>query len=152
MGPGDSFGEQALLSEASRRTASAVCLDAVETLSIGGREFSELRARLPLVDRFLVDVLSAQVHMLSNMLVENLHLDAETRVFRRVHALSVMYRDGEGPCVVPITQEDIASMAGTTRPTANKALRSAEAEAIIALSRGRLTVLDPERLAKLARV
>jgi len=129
LGPADSFGEQALMADTPRRTASAVCLDATQTLSIVGAEFSELRERLPLIDRFLVDVLSAQVHKLSQLLVENLHLDAETRVLRRVHGLCVSYADSSGPPVVPITQEDIATMAGTTRPTVNKALRAAKNEA-----------------------
>jgi CRP/FNR family cyclic AMP-dependent transcriptional regulator len=152
LGPGDSFGEQALMTESSRRTASAVCLDATETLSITGVDFGELRERLPAIDRFLVEVLSTQVHRLSELLVENLHLDAETRVLRRVHSLCANYESGDGMPVIPITQEDIATMAGTTRPTVNKALRVAEDDGIVTLTRGRITVLDQPRLAKRARI
>ncbi|MCC6225662.1 MAG: Crp/Fnr family transcriptional regulator [Microthrixaceae bacterium] len=146
--PGDSFGEQALLDSESRRTAAAVCLDAVETLSIGRRDFEHLRSRLPLVDRFLVEVLAAQVRRLSAMVLESLHLDADTRVFRRLASLAATYASAD----IVVTQEDLASMAGTTRPTVNKALRGAEERGMIELARGRIRVLDEAALRKRARL
>jgi CRP-like cAMP-binding protein len=140
------------MAETSRRNASAVCLDATQTLSITGSDFAELRERLPLVDRFLVEVLSAQVRKLTEQLVENLHLDAETRVLRRVHALSLNYPNDTGQSVIPLTQQDIATMAGTTRPTVNKTLRTAEDHGILTLTRGHITILDPSQLAHHAKI
>lgn len=150
MGPGDNFGEQALLADRSVRTASAVALDAVETLALHRREFDALRATNPRVDRFLVSVLAAQVRRLSGQLVDALHASVETRVARRLHDLARIYSTGELPIEVPITQEDLASMTGATRPTVNRALQDLAAGRIVALARGRTQILDPERLAKLA--
>jgi CRP/FNR family cyclic AMP-dependent transcriptional regulator len=42
-------------------------------------------------------------------------------------------------------------MAGTTRPTANRVLRGAEQDGLIALGRGRITVLDRTGIEKRAR-
>jgi hypothetical protein len=42
-------------------------------------------------------------------------------------------------------------MAGTTRPTANKVLRSGEEKGVLRISRGRIEVLDVTALTKLAR-
>ena len=52
---------------------------------------------------------------------------------------------------IPLTQEDVADMAGTTRPTANKVLRSGEEKGVLRISRGRIEVLDVTALTKLAR-
>ena len=147
LGPGDSFGEQALLSEDARRTASAVSLDAVQTLALAGSEFRDLRQRLPAVDRFLVDVLAAQVRRLSSHLVESLYVDADTRIVRRLAALVETYRAERGEVVVPVTHGDIASMAGTTRPTASRALKALEEEGLVVIGRGQMSVPDPDRLA-----
>ena len=45
------------------------------------------------------------------------------------------YEDG----VVPLTQEDIAAMAGTSRATVNRVLREEEKLGVVALARGRTT-------------
>jgi len=152
IGPRESFGDQALTQPDARRSASAVCLDAVETLSVGRREFDDLRGRLPAVDRFLVAVLSAQVRRLSSQLLESLHTDADVRVYRRIVQLTESYAGSAGDVVIPLTQDDIASLAGTTRQTVNQALKAAEQAGIVSLGRGRTTVHYPERLAKLARL
>ena len=150
MGVGEAFGEIALLSEDSRRTAAAVCLEQTETLSLGAREFADLRVRLPLVDRFLLEVLSTQVQRLSGLLLESLYLDANARIYRRLHALNISYGGEAAAVAIPVTQEDLASMAGATRPTVNKALKVAEGDGIVALTRGRITVVDADLLARRA--
>ena len=52
---------------------------------------------------------------------------------------------------IPLTQDDVAHMAGTTRPTANKVLRSGEDKGVLRISRGCIEILDTAALAKLAR-
>ena len=50
------------------------------------------------------------------------------------------------PVTVPLTQEDLASLAGTTRPTANKVPRQMEELGALRLTRGRVEILDLESL------
>jgi CRP/FNR family cyclic AMP-dependent transcriptional regulator len=156
LGPGDVFGEQALLQPDGARTASAVALEAVETLTLAARDFADLRTRFPAVERILVSILAAQVRRLSQHLSEALYLPADKRVLRRLLELCSVYGadsvDGAtGPVVVPLTQDDLASMAGTTRPTANRVLQEAVDAGYVALGRARIEVLDPEHLARRAR-
>ncbi len=87
---------------------------------------------------------------LSERLVEAYTVDAETRVVRRVLELARVY-GADPPVVVPLRQEDLAALAGTSRATTNRVLRRAEGGGLVALGRGRTTVLDPEGLARLAR-
>lgn len=150
LGPGECFGEQALLTPESRRTATVVALEAVETRMLDGREFDDLRRRHPTVERFLVDVLAAQVRRLSAQVLDALYVPAEKRIVRRLHDLVVLYGD-DGADGIPIRQEDLASMAGTTRPTANRVLKSLEDDGVIQLGRGRTVVLDAAAIARRAR-
>jgi CRP/FNR family transcriptional regulator, cyclic AMP receptor protein len=151
LGQGEAFGEGALLSATAVRTASAIALDPVETHTLHREQFEELRRANPGIDRFLVEVLAAQVRRLSAHLLEALYVPAETRVLRRVVALLDAYPCADGRAVIPVTQDDIATMAGTSRPTANRVLRTAEDAGILAIGRGRIEVLDSDALANRAK-
>ena len=43
---------------------------------------------------------------------------------------------------IPVTQEELGLMSGTTRPTVNEVLRDLERQGAVRLSRGRIMVLD----------
>jgi CRP-like cAMP-binding protein len=154
-GPGEVIGELALLGGAeSRRTATVVALERVETLVLHRDQFADLRRRHPSVDAFLLDVLASEVGRLSGLLVEALHVPADTRVVRRLLALASLYAVGEPSMVgaeVPLTQEDLASLAGTSRATVNRVVGEAEKEGLVEVRRGRVIVLDPEGLERRAR-
>ena len=49
--------------------------------------------------------------------------------------------------VVPLTQEELSNLAGTSRATVNRVLREAQGRGELALRRGRIEVLDGARLA-----
>ena len=160
LGAGSSFGEQALIDPLARRTATVVALEVCETRVLHRAEFDDLRARFPAVDRFLVEVLAAHVRRLSRQVVEALHVPVELRVVRRLVDLAELYAPDSasgapsargGLVDIPVRQEDLASMAGTTRPTANMVLKRLEADGVIALSRGHVVVLDGARLRAAAR-
>lgn len=146
-GPGEFIGELALLHETSRRTATVVALERTETLMLHRDAFVELRHRHPSVDQFLLTLLADEVRRLSNLLVEALYVPAETRVLRRLCALTGLYRDGDADPEIPLTQEDLASLAGTSRATVNKVLSNAEKAGLVEVRRGRIIVVDANALA-----
>ncbi len=151
LGPGEAFGELALLRKEAHRTASATALEPTETHSIYRTDFEELRRSHPQVERFLTEVLAQRVERLSAHLLEALYVPVGKRVLRRLHALADTYGVGKVGTVIPLTQDDLASLAGTSRPTANRIIREAEDEGLLTLGRRRITILDPDRLAKKAR-
>jgi CRP-like cAMP-binding protein len=147
--PGDFFGELAILSPGPRN-ATIVALDPVETLALHVSHFQTLRVDHPHAEGVLVHALVAEVRRLSAALVEALYLPVEKRLWRRLLELSEMY--GEDPPVeIPLTQEDLAQLAGTTRPTANRILREAEQNGVLGIGRGRIEVRDVETLRRKAR-
>lgn len=148
LGSGDVLGELALAEGATgRRTASAVALEKTETLVLSYDAFEELRKEHPTVERFLVAVLAAQVRRLSNHLVEALYVSADTRVARRLLELDDVYAGDE----ITLTQEDVATLAGTSRATVNRVVGELEAAGAVALRRGRIAIVDRDGLAKRAR-
>ena len=59
--------------------------------------------------------------------------------------------DHAQPIDVPLTQEELAELAGTTRSTVNRVLRDEEKRGTIKLERGRTVVLDAAQIARRAR-
>jgi CRP/FNR family cyclic AMP-dependent transcriptional regulator len=151
IGPGDYFGILALLDGTKpQRSAGIVALERAETLSVRKEEFEELRHRFPAVNEMLLRALGEQVRRLSDSLVEAMYTPVETRVLRRLLDAANVW-DGPVPgSVVPLNQEDLAELAGTTRPTTNKVLRQAEERGWIRVRRGRVELVDPEALGKRA--
>ncbi|HZV75987.1 MAG TPA: Crp/Fnr family transcriptional regulator [Conexibacter sp.] len=155
VGPGGAFGELALLTRdatrAAPRSATVAALEQAETLSIHQLDFKRLRTRRPQIDALLVEILATRVRELSEQLVEALHIPADTRVRRRLLDVVCAYGPAEAGAVVPLTQEELASLAGTSRATVNRVLRDEQQRGTLTLSRGRTTLVDPDALAARAR-
>ena len=147
LGPGQSFGELALLLPDARRSATVEALEAGETRSVFRDDFAALQREHPGVKDVLLRLLAEQLRRSTDRVVEAHHVDAETRVRRRLLELAATYEDG----VVPLTQEDIAAMAGTSRATVNRVLREEEKLGVVALARGRTRVLDAADLERRCR-
>jgi CRP-like cAMP-binding protein len=149
-GPGEAFGELALVSDAPR-SATVAALEPAETHSLYRREFDELRRGHPFVNRVLVAVLAAEVRRMDELIVEAFYVGADKRVLRRLRDLAGIYGDGSDSITVPLTQEDLAGLAGTSRATVNRVLRQEESRGTIMLGRGRTIVLDFAELTRRAQ-
>ena len=150
LGRGNFFGELALL-EPILRTATVVALEETETHAIRRDEFDRIREEHPSVQAFLVLVLGEQVRRLSRQVIEALHVPADRRVLRRLDELAELYGANDEPeTVIPLTQEDLASMAGTSRATVNRVLGGAEKEGVVVVGRRKVTVVDRDSLARRA--
>lgn len=152
LGPGQSFGELALLLAEARRSATVEALEEGETRSIFRDDFRALQREHPGVKDVLLRLLAEQLRRATDRLVEAHYVDAETRVRRRLVDLCDVYGAAESGVVVPLTQEDLAAMAGTARATVNRVLREEERRGTVALARGRVTVLSRAALSGRSRL
>ncbi len=100
--------------------------------------------RPPGVNQFLIDLLAGYVRRLTEQLSEMLYLPADKRVVRRLLALVPLYGEAID---IPVTQVDLASLANTSRATANQVLGRWRPSGAVGLRRGAVTVVDTERLA-----
>ena len=146
---GQIFGELALLGPAPR-SATVAALDPCETLALNRQVLEGLRAAHRSVDALLLEALATEIRRLASQLRDAMYEPAERRLYRRLAELTEMFT-GEPPVRIPLTQEDLAQLAGTTRPTINKLLRSIEDDGIIRVGRGRLEILDPAALRERGR-
>jgi CRP/FNR family transcriptional regulator, cyclic AMP receptor protein len=140
IGAGDAFGELALVSD-SRRGATVQAFSDGETLALHRDAFEALRRARPQVDRSLAVILAERARRLNELLMEAHYIDADVRVRRRLLELGEAF-DG----TIPLTQEEIAQTAGTSRATVNRVLREEEAAGAVELGRGRTTITDAAAL------
>ena len=143
LGPGEVVGEQSLVDTRRRRSASVRALEERQHVQHHVRASSRSSApNYPSVDRFLVRVLASRVDRLSTQVLEAAYDDVEARVNRRLVVLTEAYRrpDQDGSVTIRITQDELARMAGSTRPSVNRHLRRLQQAGIIELGRGRVTV------------
>jgi CRP-like cAMP-binding protein len=153
LAPGDAFGEQALVGPTQHRTATVVALETLELRHLGRDAFDGLLAEHPRVGRLLVEALALQVRRLNGLLLEAYFVSADIRVLHRLVDLVAIYEEAgsEGPIEIPLRQDAIATMAGTTRPTVNRLLRSLQQDGIVELARNRIAIVDRAGLERRAR-
>lgn len=148
-GPGDNFGETALVADGMRRSATVAALEEAETFAVYVDEFRRLRKEHPSVNQVLIGFLAEELRRQNELLLEALYIPVERRVLRRLVELSALYVDRDS--AVPLTQEELAEMAGTSRATVNRVLREEQERGTVELRRGRTVVLDVEEIAQRAR-
>jgi CRP/FNR family transcriptional regulator, cyclic AMP receptor protein len=145
-GPGGAAGLLAVHGSEAYHTSEAVALEPTETLAIRIDDFVELRRWIPALNEAVIRLVTDRALNLSRQLVEALYVSADARVILRLKMLCEVYGAGDAEVVIPLTQEDLANLAGVTRPTVNRVLKKLEDQGIIRVARGSIVVLDPERL------
>jgi CRP/FNR family cyclic AMP-dependent transcriptional regulator len=150
-GPGESFGEMALFSEDSRRSATVVALEDGETFALRCPEFKSVRAEHPVVNHVLIRFLTDELRATNERLLEALYVPVERRVLRRLVDLADLYGAGNGGVVIPLTQEVLAEMAGTSRATVNRVLNEEQERGTLSLQRGKTVIRDLDSIGARAR-
>lgn len=141
IGPGEVFGLMAVVGARARRTATVVALERSETLAIAASVFLRLRATYPEVRDAVDELVISQLAQTSDRLVEALYTPSTTRVRNRLDDLAHLYGNpADGEVVIPLSQEHLADLAGTTRETANRVLKQEEQRGRVRLSRNRIVV------------
>ena len=148
FGPGETFGRVTIPGRVTSRMGTIVALDAGETYELSRDQVRQLRASYPEVVNAIIEILSQELHWLSQRLLEVLYVDADRRVRRRLVELRRQYADGTNGAVICLTQEDLAGLAGTSRSTVNRVLRDEERQGTIAVRRGRIVLVDAAQLAR----
>jgi CRP/FNR family transcriptional regulator, cyclic AMP receptor protein len=141
-GPGDVFGLLAVLSPAGRRTATVVALERAETLAIPRSAFLHLRAAHPEVRDAVEQVLVSQVAATTDRLVEALYAPVAVRVRAHLIQLAALYGDlTTSEVTIPLSQEHLAGLSGTTRETVNRVLKQEQERGSVRLARSRIVAM-----------
>jgi CRP/FNR family transcriptional regulator, cyclic AMP receptor protein len=123
LGPGDLFGEAALLERTSPVEARALGPAEVNPLPVAALE--AVLDRHPGAASELLRLLASRLHRTAASLEEALAHDVSTRVSNRLRDLAaahgVIDRDGVR-LGLPLTQEELGRMVGASRETVNRVL------------------------------
>ncbi|MCB5175860.1 Crp/Fnr family transcriptional regulator [Microvirga lenta] len=140
LGPGDVFGEVALL-DGRPRTADAVATEPTELYVVRRRDFLDLLATKPDVAVRIIEFLCERIRWMSGQMEERALLPLPIRLAHRLVALSEDYG-----CDLHVSQEELAIFIGATRESVNRQLQTWRRQGLVELSRNRIRVLQPSRL------
>ncbi|MBX0329171.1 Crp/Fnr family transcriptional regulator [Oscillochloris sp. ZM17-4] len=145
---GDFFGELSLL-DGHERSASAVAMRATSTLTLHRAAFLQAIRTYPEIAVTVLEQLSARLRH-TNTYIEHLaSTSAPQRVIRTLLDLADQHgvlEQGTTRIDLHLTQDDLASLAGTTRETVNRVLGGLREQGLIQIERARLSVLNLAQL------
>ncbi|MEX1311692.1 MAG: Crp/Fnr family transcriptional regulator [Candidatus Sulfomarinibacteraceae bacterium] len=142
LGPGQVFGEMALL-ESAPRSASVVTLSAVEVLVINRSDFQRLLDSNPRISQRLMAILSRRLRRANSKMESLAYMDVAGRLARYLLDLARDHgqRLGNGWVVVRRpTHSDIAHSIGTSRETVSRLINEFE-EGFGLVNKGKFTYI-----------
>jgi CRP-like cAMP-binding protein len=146
LGPGDVFGELALL-DGEPRSANAIAVEASDVLLLARDEFLHFLRQHPQASLVLLSTLSHWLRRLTTQMQDTAFLDVPARLARTILRLAEAEEAVHGKAVTPrLTQTDLAGMVGTTRETLNKWLGFYEDQGLIRRDKHQIVVLRPDKL------
>ncbi len=154
LGPGDFFGELALLDDAPR-SATAEALEATETWTLHREEFINYLTDNTDFALHVLQTLARHIRRLNIQLADIFFLDLPGRLARTLLQLADQYGTytTDGTIInLSLTQTDLAEMTGATRVSINKALGRFRRAGWIRIAGRQVTLLDREALVGLTEV
>ncbi len=144
MGPGDLFGEVAVL-DGQERTADATASQATELFVLRREEFLDFLEREPKVAIKIIQLLCQRIRWQSERMEESVLQPLPIRLARRLCALA----DDFGS-EVHISQEQLGIFVGAARESVNRQLQTWRKDGILELQRGRILLQDLTKLSAIA--
>lgn len=145
MGPGDLFGEVAVL-DGQDRTADATAGEASELFVLRRDDFLTFLEREPKVAVRLIELLCQRIRWQSERMEESVLQPLPVRLARRLCALAEDFGSE-----VHISQEQLGVFVGAARESVNRQLQTWRKDGILDLQRGRILLHNINKLAAVAR-
>jgi len=152
LGPGDVIGEVAVLDEGPR-SATATAASNTTGRMVGLAGFRAFLKEHPDVHMALTVELCAKLRSANDRLEDRTEKGGDARLARAVLRLAEKFGKEEGGSVIipiALSQSDLGDLSGLTRANVNRYLRSWAEEDAIRFEKQRLSLLDSERLRRLA--
>lgn len=150
---GDVVGDMAVLSPKPRSATVVTCSETLAR-AIAGEEFRAYLLRNPCAAIEIAAMLCERLRWSNERRVDAATLNPRRRMSRVLLALvdSYGWEVEDGWYIgAPLTQEEIASLAGIRLPTAEKALRAFAEAGLVRLGYRKIIVRDPAKLREITR-
>jgi len=147
LGPGDIFGELAML-DGEARSASVEALSDCELLALPASDVRALLASNAEITVKLVIALTRRVRESNERISRQSFQTVPSRVAGVLSQLIAEEGASEGRdgITIRMTQADLAQLAGTSRESVSRFLAVLDRAGVVRVGRGRVTVLEPRRL------
>ncbi len=147
LGPGEIFGEAAVLDGLPRATG-AVALVTTVTLTWHRDDFARSLEACPRLARNLMVLLVTRMRYATRTIEELAFLDVHRRVAARILDLGRRCGVQQGGIELDLglTQSELATWVAASRESVNKVLGALRAKGLIAVDGGKITILDQRRL------
>src|ERR1700759_1256645 len=145
LGPGDLFGEVAVL-DGQDRTADATAGEATELFVLRREDFLAHLEREPRVAVKLIALLCQRIRWMSERMEEAVRQPLPVRLGRRCCALASDFGSE-----VHISQEQLGVFVGAARESVNRQLQLWRKDGILDLQRGRILLHNLKKLTAVAR-
>jgi CRP/FNR family transcriptional regulator, cyclic AMP receptor protein len=146
-GPGAFVAAYSVLGTVKRHPATIVAMEDTVVRLLRADQFESFVREQPEILRVLATALANESARFGEQLNVAYWEKAEVRVRRNVCELAEMaWHDGPGPVSVTLTHEDVAAMAGVSRPTASTTIRSGVDAGVFRWGRGKLIVDELSRV------
>jgi len=145
-------GEMFGLSEITRgndRIASAQACEDSEVMSIPRDQFNSFLMHHPKAAFLILHILSCRMRVLSDMLVNLVSDNVNTRLAKLILRLGAQYGTREGKVIhldIHLTHQEIADMIGTTRQTVTTLLGQFKRQGILSIDNRRILIESEELL------
>ena len=149
IGPGEIFGEIALL-DGRERTTDATANTNCEVFIIDRREFIPFVRSQPALAMKFIELLCARLRWTSDQVEEVILQDLPGRLASALIRLTERHKAAQGGRTIAVTQQEISEMVGMSRESINKQLRAWATRGWVRLEHGAIVVLDVEPLQVIA--
>jgi CRP/FNR family transcriptional regulator, cyclic AMP receptor protein len=146
---GEIFGEIALL-DGHPRTADATAMSDCDLVVIERRDFIEFLRNQPNITLKLIEILCSRLRRTSEQVQDVTFVNLPTRLAKALLRLNAEIGASASGRKIAITQREISQIIGRSRESTNKQLRAWTKLGWIRLERRSVTILAPDKLAKLA--
>jgi CRP/FNR family cyclic AMP-dependent transcriptional regulator len=148
LGPGAIFGELAMF-DSGRRSASVEATEDLRLLVLPARDMRALIREHPEMAEKLIVALTRRLREANERISRQSFQTVPSRVAGVLNQL--LDEEGVAPMVqegvtIRLRQADLAQMAGTSRESVSRFLAVLERAGVVKVGRGRVTVLEPDRL------
>jgi CRP/FNR family transcriptional regulator, cyclic AMP receptor protein len=147
LGPGDFFGELAMLDGGSR-SASVETLSDAELLALPAVDMRRVIAAHGEIAAKLIIALTRRLRETNERVARQSFQTVPSRVagvLAQLIAEEAIPEDRDG-ITIRMTQSDLAQLAGTSRESVSRFLATLERAGVVMVGRGRVTIVEPRRL------
>ncbi|MBV8919902.1 Crp/Fnr family transcriptional regulator, partial [Bradyrhizobium sp.] len=150
IGPGEVFGEVAVL-DGKARTTDGTANTNCEIFVIDRREFLPFVRSQPALAMKFIELLCARVRWTSDQVEQVILQDLPGRLASALLGLTERRKLDPTSRTIAITQQEISEMVGMTRESINKQLRAWATRNWVRLEHGAIVVLEADSLRELAQ-